>query len=150
MTQPDSHTCGARIEPTTRRESLSDYGLSDTNTPINCERLLYKLSESYTGSMEQVKAIIKVLQDNPDRESDKKPIMRKSHLDSSIKSTTGQALGDVIDNMPYYVDSCAWWLKGWDLEKYKKAVIRRAKIFKSKPKKRVFSKCSKYLKAKEL
>lgn len=113
--------------------SLKDYGLSDANIPLNKERLLYRLSERYTGSMEQVKEIIKILSDNPDRERDKKTIMRKTGKESCINNTTGQGLGSVIDNMPYYVDSCAWWIKGWDPEKYKKSLTRDKKRIRRKP-----------------
>ena len=101
--------------------SLHDYGLSDTNTPINKDRLLYRLSEACGGRADD---IYKVLSDNPDRDKDKKAIMKRTERDSSITSTTGQGLGSVIDNMPYYVDSSAWWIKGFDADKYLRAKER--------------------------
>lgn len=103
---------------------MSDTGLSDTNTVLNREKLLEWLSGAYKGNPED---ILKVLQDNPDRDKDKRSIMRKTGRESIINSTTGQGLGSVIDNMPYYVDSCAWWIKGWDAEKYKKSLSRNKK-----------------------
>ena len=115
------------------REALQDYGLSNDNIPINKDRLLYAPYSSYSGSESNLKEIVKVLQDNPDRESDKKAIMRKTGLESSINSTTNQGLGSVIDNMPYYVDSCAWWIKGWDVAKYKKSLTRDKKKVRRKP-----------------
>lgn len=135
------------IQPTPRIEALRAFGLSDTNTPINKDRLLYRLSEACGYNAEE---IYKVLQDNPERDKDKKPIMRKTGRESSINSTTGQVLGDVIDNMPYYVDSCAWWVKGWNGDKYKARLKRDSDKYKAKPKKRIFSKTAKYLKDKEL
>lgn len=108
-------------------ESLRAFGLSDTNTLVNKDRLLYALYSSYNGTEDDIKEILKVLQDNPDRDKDKKAIMKRTERDSSITSTTGQGLGDVIDNMPYYVDSCAWWIKGWNAAKYA-ASLKRDKL----------------------
>ena len=110
--------------------SLSDWGLSDANIPINKDRLLYRLSERYSGD---IQALMKVLLDNPEKASDKKAIMRKTGKESNINSTTGQALGDAIDNLSYYVDSCAWWIKGWDPIKYKKSLTRDKKRTRRKP-----------------
>jgi len=127
--------------------SLSEWGLNDSNIPINKERLLYRLSERYTGD---IKELMKVLANDPDKANDKKAFMRKTGKESTINSTTGQALGSAIDNLPYYVDSSAWWIKGWNGDKYKANVRRRGNIYKAKPKKRIMSKCAKYMKDKEL
>ena len=113
--------------------SLTAFGLSDTNTLVNRDRLLYALYSSHNGTTEDIQAIVKVLQDNPDRDKDKKAIMAKTGRESSINSTTNQGLGSVIDNMPYYVDSSAWWIKGWDSEKYKKSLTRDKKKVRRKP-----------------
>ena len=110
--------------------SLIDIGLSDTNLPINRQKLLEWLSGAYKGNPDD---ILKVLQDNPERASDKKACMKKTGLEFSDASTTGHGLGSVIDNMPYYVDSCAWWLKGWDSAKYKKSLTRDKKKVRRKP-----------------
>ena len=110
--------------------NLTDYGLSDTNLPINRDRLLYQLSVACGKDADD---IYKVLQENPDRETDKKAIMRKTGMESSINSTSNQGLGSVIDNMPYYVDSCAWWIKGWDVSKYTKSLARDKKRVRRKP-----------------
>jgi len=110
--------------------SLSEWGLNDANIPINKERLLYRLSERYTGD---IKELMKVLADNPDKANDKKAFMRKTGKESIINSTTGQSLGSAIDNLPYYVDSSAWWIKGWDPIKYKKSLTRDKKRIRRKP-----------------
>ena len=99
-------------------------GLTNDNVLINKERLLYALTERYGLSIDHIQEIIKVLQDNPDRDKDKKAVMRKTGRESSINTTTGQGLGSVIDNMPYYVDSCCWWLNGWNSTKYLKRLAK--------------------------
>lgn len=114
-----------------RTETLSDYGLSSANNLVNRDRLLYRLYSSHNGTEEEIQAIIRVLSDNPDRDKDKKPIMRKSGHESTIKETTGQGLGSAIDNMPYYVDSCSWWIKGWDSDKYIASLRRRGNKYKA-------------------
>lgn len=129
---------------------LRELGLTSTNVLVNRERLLYRLSERYGVGADRAKEIIKVLQDNPDRDKDKKAIMRKTGLESSINKTTGQGLGSVIDNMPYYVDSCAWWINGWNCNKYMARLKRNGNRYKAKPKKRIYSKIAKFLKDKEL
>ena len=108
------------------KELLSSYGLSDTNLPVNKERLLYKLCEGYSGTLTEAKEIIKVLSSDPDKETDKKPHMAKTGRESTINETTGQGLGEPLENLIFYVDSCAWWLKGWNYEKYLKAKKRQA------------------------
>ena len=113
-----------------RTELLGDYGLSDTNTPINKERLLYRLSVASGGNADE---IYKVLLDNPERDHDKKAIMRKNGKESNITSTSNQGLGSAIDNMPYYVDSSAWWIKGWDSIKYLKSLTRDKRRTRRKP-----------------
>ena len=131
------------------KDALRYYGISDTNALVNRDMLLDGLSGALRGyPKEDIKGIIDVLQDNPDRDKDKKAIMRKTGRESSINSTTNQGLGSVIDNMPYYVDSSAWWIKGWDSEKYKARLKRDSNKYKSKPKKRIMSKTAKYLKDK--
>lgn len=111
--------------------SLQDYGLSDTNLPLDREKLSKSLSQALKGNTEQVKEILKVLYSNPDRETDKKDIMKKSELDSSISSTSNQGLGSVIDNLIYYVDSKAWWLKGFNSAKYLSAISRDKTAFRA-------------------
>ena len=114
----------------TYSDFLAYYGISDTNTVLNKDMLLDGLSGALKGySEEDIKEIVSILQDNPERDKDKKAIMKKSGRESSIKETTGQGLGDVIDNMPYYVDSCAWWLNGWNSAKYKARLKRDAKKY---------------------
>jgi len=110
------------------KDALRYYGISDTNGLLNRDMLLEGLSGGLKGySEEDIKSIVQVLQDNPDRDKDKKAIMAKSGRESSINSTTGQGLGSVIDNMPYYVDSSAWWIKGWNPEKYSNNLKRSIK-----------------------
>ena len=112
------------------KDALRYYGISDTNGLLNRDMLLEGLSGGLKGySEEDIKSIVQVLQDNPDRDKDKKAIMAKSGRESSINSTTGQGLGSVIDNMPYYVDSSAWWIKGWDSTKYLRGCELTSKRF---------------------
>ena len=114
------------------KDALTYYGLSSTNVVLDPKMLLDGLSgglKGYSGAdigrrpypEGDIKEILNILKDNPERDKDKKAIMRKTGRESSINSTTGQGLGDTIDNMVYYVDSCAWWLKGWDSSKYIKS-----------------------------
>jgi len=118
----------ATPELSSYKAALRYYGISDTNGLLNRDMLLEGLSGAVRGySEEDIKGIVDVLRDNPERDKDKKAIMRKTGKESSINSTTGQGLGSVIDNMPYYVDSSAWWIKGWNSEKYKKSLGRDKK-----------------------
>ena len=124
----------AEPELSSYKAALRYYGVSDTNTVLNRDMLLEGLSGGLKGySDSDIKEIVSVLQDNPDRDKDKKACMRKTGRESTITSTTGQGLGSVIDNMPYYVDSCAWWLNGWNPEKYKKSLTRNKKRIRRKP-----------------
>lgn len=114
----------------------SPEGLTDTNVVTNRVKLLEWLSGAYKGDCS---ALMKVLQVNPDAMTDKKVIMKKTGHESSIKSTSNQGLGSVIDNMPYYVDSCAWWIKGWDVTKYLKSLTRDKKRTRRKPVPRLYN-----------
>ena len=114
------------------KAALTYYGISDTNAPLNRDMLLDGLRGGLRGYSEgDIKAIVNILYDNPERDKDKKAIMRKTGRESSINTTTGQGLGSVIDNMPYYVDSSAWWIKGFNSDKYLAAKERASKGFRA-------------------